>query len=359
MIGLRTDLESRTTNLGDRLTNLLNRLDVDERMMAFLDQKSVTREQLAALEGRVAIAEQTFAKTEWLSTLQFRMDAMEDTAVRTERIKPLEEKMQMIEQWYKTSASMMHSLETKIGFMEEQGLLKSVEKAESKEEQNNISRRTLSQSGEDCILSYIVRVLGIPENKCTYLDLGANHAKQYSNTYYFYNKGARGVLIEANPALIPELKLYRSDDVVVNCCISDRAGETVDFYVLNGDGLSTPDKERVDEVLAINPALKVDRVVPVVTMTVNQILDTYFDKAPIYMNIDLEGDDLAILSSIDWDVHRPLMVTIEMIPYKPHLVIGEKNKNIMAFMDSVDYIEYAFTGINSIFLDKRQIKDVL
>ena len=73
------------------------------------------------------------------------------------------------------------------------------------------------------------------------------------------------------------------------------------------------------------------------------------------MNIDIEGDDLKILSSIDWEKWRPLIVTAETIPYQPNLVVGEKDGEIVRFMESIDYTEYAFTGINSIFLDKRRL----
>lgn len=212
-----------------------------------------------------------------------------------------------------------------------------------------------SQAGEDRIIAYVLTMLGIAEKDCSYLDLGANHSRAMSNTYQLYRSGARGVLVEANPALIPELKLYRNDDVVLNCCVGVDDSESIDFYVLSGDGLSTPDKARAEEALAENPTLSIDRVVTVKAQTVNQILETYFDEAPRYLNIDLEGDDLAILSSIDWETYRPLIVSIEMIPYRTHLVVNEKDNGILEFMKSIGYFEFAFTGINSIFLDQRQI----
>ena len=64
-------------------------------------------------------------------------------------------------------------------------------------------KETFSQSGEDIIIDYILRVSGYPKVRCSYLDIGANHAKELSNTYFFYKQGIRGVLVEANPALIP------------------------------------------------------------------------------------------------------------------------------------------------------------
>jgi hypothetical protein len=43
-----------------------------------------------------------------------------------------------------------------------------------------------------------------------------------------------------------------------------------------------------------------------------------------------------------------------MIGYKNGLTVGEKDQEIMGFMKSSGYEEFAFTGINSIFIDSRR-----
>lgn len=228
-----------------------------------------------------------------------------------------------------------------------------------KEKKSNFwNKKTVSQSGEDTICAYINMVLGRPLDECTYLDLGANHAKDLSNTYLFYSHGARGVLVEANPSLIPELKFYRNGDIILNKCVSTNSGEYVNFYVLSGDGLSTPSLESANEFISKNPALKIIDTVKIETITVNDIIENYMGKAPVIMNIDIEGKDLEILESINFKKYRPLIIITEMIEYKPTLVVSNKNKEIFDFMEKNDYLEYAFTGINSIFIDKKQIEEV-
>lgn len=220
-------------------------------------------------------------------------------------------------------------------------------------------KKTLSQSGEDAIISFATMALKIPLDKTTYLDLGANHAKELSNTFFFYNNGARGVLVEANPNLIPELKFYRSEDIILNKCISTVNNEKVPFYIINGDGLSTLDKNSADEALEKNPNLEITEIVNVETITVNTIMEKYFGKAPIILNIDLEGIEMEVLSSINFEKYRPLIIVTEMIPYETHLVIEKKNTDIINFMNDKGYIEYAFSGINSIFLDKSQVEELI
>jgi FkbM family methyltransferase len=224
---------------------------------------------------------------------------------------------------------------------------------EINEEKSFFEKQTFSQSGEDSILAYICHVLGVPFNSVTYVDLGANHAKELSNTYFFYKQGGRGVLVEANPQLIPELKFYRNRDIILNRCIHSESGKTVDFYILSGDGLSTPDYTAAVKFSEANPNIKIVDKVQIKTITYNEIVEHYLGKAPTILSIDIEGNDMDILSSIDYEKYRPMLIIVEMIQYGIKLNYQTKNENIKRFLESKGYDEYAFTGINSIFLDKN------
>ncbi len=218
---------------------------------------------------------------------------------------------------------------------------------------NMLMKTTYSQSGEDAILAYLFAVLGIPFAKCSYLDLGANRPKEMSNTYFFYEQGATGTLIEANPALIPALQKERSGDTILNRCIAPKSGEIIPFHVMNVDGLSTP--EDVTDLLADNPDLQLLETVNVETISVNDLL-AQMHQVPLLVNIDIEGMEMEILRSIDFTQYRPLVLILEMIPYSKKLPIGQKNQEIMAFLQEKGYVEYAFTGINSIFIDVEQVQ---
>ena len=216
-----------------------------------------------------------------------------------------------------------------------------------------------AQSGEDAIITYIATWFGYNKDKVTYLDIGANHAKEISNTYAFYLCGARGVLVEANPTLIKELRIGRSGDVVLHRCVSNTSCKTIPFYVLNGDGLSTPDLKAAEDFITKNPVLRIEETVNVQTITVNDIMVQYFaESPPVLLNIDIEGMDIEILKSIDFTLYRPLIIIVEMIPYKTSIVVDDKNDEIMEHMESVGYTEYAFTGINSVFIDKERLESL-
>ncbi|WP_369594568.1 FkbM family methyltransferase [Lysinibacillus pakistanensis] len=215
-------------------------------------------------------------------------------------------------------------------------------------------KKTYGQAGEDSILAYIIYVLGILFEDVTYIDLGANHAKEMSNTYYFYNRGAKGVLVEANSKLLPELKLYRNRDIILNNVVDVVDEEIVNFYILSGDGLSTPDLKVAKRFCEINPHLEIVEEKPIKTITYNSIVEQYLGKAPTILSIDIEGKDLELLNSIDFENYRPLLIVVEMIEYDTKLNYRTKNKEILNFLNNKDYDEYAFTGINSIFIDRKQ-----
>lgn len=223
--------------------------------------------------------------------------------------------------------------------------------------QNVISNINISfsQSGEDSIIKYIFSTLNKDIKNCTYLDLGANHAVHLSNTYSFYSKGARGVLLEANPELADELTEQRPEDIVINKCLAEKSGESLDFYIMNGDGLSTTDYGSAQNFIKENPSLEITKTITVDSITINEIINRYFsEKAPDIMNIDIEGMELAVLKMTDFERFRPLVIICEMIDYKNGLTVGQKNQNIIDLMHENDYEEFAFTGINSIFIDRRQ-----
>ena len=220
-----------------------------------------------------------------------------------------------------------------------------------------LNKITNSQSGEDAILAYVLANLEVPLNQCLYLDLGANDPVRGSNTHFFYSQGAHGVLVEANPQLISKLEKERPRDIVLNKCIGNASEDVIRFYIMSDDGLSTIDPEGVKEIQKVNPNITLKDVVDVPTITINEIFETYFEHAPEICSLDVEGMEMEILRSIDYEKYRPLLFVIETIEYSKSISIGKKNQEVLNFMLSKGYEEYAFTGINSIFIDTVALKN--
>jgi len=286
------------------------------------------------------------ADSKTIKQLEEKLDQLEEMQKSAdEKIKTYEEKLKQAETIQQLINEKISNYEDITKDLKDLGILKTGEL-------NLFDKKTYSQSGEDSIIAYIANALGIDFAQCSYLDIGANHAKDMSNTYFFYRSGAKGVLVEANPKLIPELSLYRSRDCILNKCIDTTSGKMVDFYILSGDGLSTSDYSKAEQFCKTNPNISIKEKVQVETITLNEVLEKYFkDQSPVILSIDIEGNDFRVLKSIDFKSYRPKIIIAEMIPYETSLVIGEKDRSIIEFMEQKGYREYAFTGINSIFVD--------
>ena len=142
--------------------------------------------------------------------------------------------------------------------------LKNMEKEKIEISEELLKYESYSQCGEDKIIDFILSYLG--ENKgLSYLDIGCNNYKKLNNTYNLYKKGIRGVLIDANPVFIEDIRKYRPGDTVLNCGIGLKNSEEMKFYVLNpeADGLSSFNLESIKEAQKQNPYIKIEKEIKV------------------------------------------------------------------------------------------------
>jgi hypothetical protein len=107
---------------------------------------------------------------------------------------------------------------------------------------------------------------------------------------------------------------------------------------------------------AANPALKIIDTVEVETITVMDIVKEHMKLPPTILNIDIEGKEIEIINSIDFSECRPMFIVAEMISYGVALTHKSKNNTLFQLLVENGYEEYAFTGINSIFIDAKQTK---
>lgn len=205
-----------------------------------------------------------------------------------------------------------------------------------------------SQSGEDLIVQYIFDCIKI--KRPTFLDIGAHHPYYLSNTALFYEKGCRGINIEPDPSLFSLFPLTRVEDINLNIGISEIPGEN-DFYIISSPTLNTFSKEEVEKYqnegdykIVSTLKIKTDTIINIINVFANGVF-------PNFLSIDAEGVDEIILKSIDFKKNSPIVICIETISFSTQGK-GEKNYNIISFLESVGYLLYADTNINSIFVKK-------
>lgn len=147
-----------------------------------------------------------------------------------------------------------------------------------------------------------------------FVDVGAEDGERFSNTKLFEDMGWLGLCVEPRPIAFNHLKTVRTC-LVENCAISDEEGE-FDFLCLNeyGKGLSGlvdkyPDQHKAR--IKRDATFTRDDVIKVKCFTLDNILQKHNIGDIDYLSIDVEGAELNVLKSINWDRQKIKIITAE------------------------------------------------
>ncbi len=209
-------------------------------------------------------------------------------------------------------------------------------------------KTSYSQCGEDLIIDFLFGQLGIA--KPGYIDIGAHHPSYINNTYLFYLKGARGISIEPDPALIAKFNSERSEDINLNIGIGDKNGEA-DFYIMNEPTLNTFVREEAERTAEEKGGYHIKEVKKIKIAPLMDVINQY-NKGdfPDLLSIDVEGLDEQILKSIDYNLVVPKVMCVETLTFSTQQGKGEKKTELIEFVKSKGYMVYADTYINTIFV---------
>ncbi|MCA1632167.1 MAG: hypothetical protein LC802_00260 [Acidobacteria bacterium] len=94
---------------------------------------------------------------------------------------------------------------------------------------------SFSSAGEDMILRHII---GSDKQDGFYVDVGAYHPTLFSNTYFFYLYGWRGINVEARPGSRKLFDKVRPRDINLELGISSGRGELT-YYFIGEDSTMT------------------------------------------------------------------------------------------------------------------------
>lgn len=173
-------------------------------------------------------------------------------------------------------------------------------------------KRSYSQDGEDMLLSSFFEELG-NRNNGFFVDIGALHPFRFSNTAHFYELGWSGINIEPTPNAIELFKKHRKRDINLNIGIGE-AFETLKFYCFHEPALNS-----FSEELSLdrhnNTDFKIKETKEISIYPLAKVLDENLPENQHidFMNIDVEGLDLKVLKSNNWDKYSPDFILAEDI----------------------------------------------
>lgn len=179
-----------------------------------------------------------------------------------------------------------------------------------------------------------------------YIDVGASHPIDDSNTYALYTRGWRGLCVE--PLDYSRLWAdHRPRDLFVNAAVGKATG-VLDFHIFDrAQQISTgsPEIRTLWQARQIAPSRTVQ--VPQYSLGdlwrrhLGQVCDVHL------LSIDVEGMEKDVLAGIDWKVQRPWLVVVEAVkPGVPDLSPMDWEPSLV----EAGYVKVYFDGVNCFYL---------
>ena len=202
-----------------------------------------------------------------------------------------------------------------------------------------------SQEGEDLILRRIFegQVGGF------YVDVGAHHPSRFSNTFHFYRHGWRGINIDPNPDAVALFRRVRPEDINLCLGVAEVDG-SMPYYLFDEPALNTLDAT-LSEQRQRGTAYRLVGQREVQVRPLAAILsDNVAGRDIDLMTIDVEGFDLQVLRSNDWNRFRPRCLLIESREADLQDLLADP---VHAFAVSVHYRLLAKTVSTLIYQDAK------
>jgi FkbM family methyltransferase len=198
-----------------------------------------------------------------------------------------------------------------------------------------------STNREDVLLN---RLFGARDNG-SFVDVGAAHPVYDNDTKALYDRGWTGINIEPNVGFFRQLVAERPRDRNLNLAVSDTPG-SLTFHEVVGSGLSTCDADTVQHALDQGSQVIVHEVP---AQTLRQILQDANLPQIDLLKIDVEGFELKVLASNDWDRFRPLLIITEAtFPETP----VRRPDQISPFLAERGYRHVYFDGLNDYYAER-------
>ena len=172
-----------------------------------------------------------------------------------------------------------------------------------------IKRKSYAMDGEDTAINVFNKKL----EKGFYVDIGAHHPIQRNNTHLLFKKGWEGINIDVNKFSIDLFNFLRPEDLNLQIAVSDKDGEISFFYQKKFSQLNTTDKEIAKENFQGNFQEK-----KVKCQTIKNILDNskYKNKKIDFLNIDVEGAEMKVLNTLNFEIYDPSLICVEILGYR-------------------------------------------
>jgi FkbM family methyltransferase len=206
--------------------------------------------------------------------------------------------------------------------------------------------KSYASFGEDRVLSKYLK-----EMDGSYIDVGAGAPVNGSNTYMFYERGWRGITIDPIISLTKLHQKKRPLDKQINACVTDQKDTLIEFYQFAADDFSTNSINRVSELRQIGIFPKLKYSVP--NISLRDVAHFCNPKMPTLLSIDVEGGELNVLKSNNWDSCRPRVIAVEEWNSPIY-----SNTEVRMYLESLDYRLTSRCFLTSIYVHLKYLQSI-
>ena len=172
-----------------------------------------------------------------------------------------------------------------------------------------IKKKSYAMDGEDLAIDQYIE----KKEKGFYLDIGAHHPIDRNNTQLLFNKGWSGINIDINQFSIDLFNFLRPNDLNLLTAISDHEGEITFYYQKKFSPLNTTDKNIAHEHFNGNFN---ERLVKC-QLIHNILINSKYKEVKIdFLNIDVEGAEMKVLRTLNFEIYDPKLICIEILGYR-------------------------------------------
>jgi FkbM family methyltransferase len=144
----------------------------------------------------------------------------------------------------------------------------------------------------------------------TYIDIGAGHPIADNVSFFFYERGWQGLVVEPQHNLADLYPRLRPRDTSVCALIGTRSG-LVDFHIFDTfHGLSTTSKPNASVAKSLGATCQTIQM-PMIGLA--ELCKKHGATVIDFLKVDVEGAEADVLVSGDWDSYRPKVVIVEAI----------------------------------------------
>lgn len=144
----------------------------------------------------------------------------------------------------------------------------------------------------------------------TYVDIGAGHPVADNVSFWFYERGWAGVVVEPQQDLAALYPLLRPRDTAVRSLVGRANGES-DFYLVERlHGLSTTSARHAEKAKAFGVGYRTMRLP---TVTLAHLCEAHGLNDIDFLKIDVEGTESDVMFGNDWRRFRPKVIVAEAV----------------------------------------------